>query len=333
MDNLEIIGITKEKPLISIIVPIYNVEAYLKRCIDSILNQTYSNIEVILVDDGSTDRGGVICDLYCLQNANVKVIHQKNQGLSAARNTGIEASTGEWICFVDSDDYIEENMLEILHRTSVEDLSDMVICGFVRCDDEDHIIKVKSFERQCINSFQALERGMAESLFSVAWNKLVRRRCLGEIRFPKGKIYEDEFTTYRIIDRCETISLVDREFYHYTVRSSSITQNSYSVKNLDAIEAFYLKYLYFKEKGDDYRKLKLLAGDVFASLYYRSKENFHPIEEKEKSRVHEIDKMARDICLDNFRYWSFPRRLKLLAPGLYLFLSKSRRKMAQSQNL
>ena len=322
----------KDCPLISVIVPVYQVEQYLERCVNSILNQSYHNLEIILVDDGSTDQGGAICDRYGAQNTMVKVIHQNNQGLSAARNTGIEASTGEWICFVDSDDYIEEDMLEIMHRTSVDDLSDMAICGFVRCDDEDHVIKVKSFERQCIDPYQAMERGMAESLFTVAWNKLIRRRCLGEIRFPKGKIHEDEFTTYRIVDRCEKISLVDREFYHYTVRSSSITQNSYSVKNLDAIEAFFLKYLYFKEKGDDYRKLKLLAGDVFAGLYYRSKENFHPITEKEKSRVREIDKMARDICLDSFRYWSFPRRLKLLAPGLYLFLSKSRRKMAQSQN-
>ena len=322
----------KDCPLISVIVPVYQVEHYLERCVDSILNQSYHNLEIVLVDDGSTDRGSVICDQYGTRNANVKVIHQNNQGLSVARNTGIEASTGEWICFVDSDDYIEEDMLEIMLLTAAEDLSDMAICGFVRCDDEDHVIKVKSFERQCIDSYQAMERGMAESLFTVAWNKLIRRRCLGEIRFPKGKIHEDEFTTYRIVDRCEKISLVDREFYHYTLRSSSITQNSYSVKNLDAIEAFFLKYLYFKEKGDDYRKLKLLAGDVFASLYYRSKENFHPNTEIEKSRVREIDKMARDICLDSFRYWSFPRRLKLLAPGLYLFLSKSRRKMAQSQN-
>ena len=316
----------KDCPLISVIVPVYQVEEYLERCVDSILNQSYHNLEIVLVDDGSTDKGGEICDRYSVQNANVKVIHQKNQGLSAARNTGIEASTGEWICFVDSDDYIEENMLEILQRTSVEDLSDMVICGFVRCDDEDHVIKVKSFERQCIDSYEALKRGMAESLFSAAWNKLIRRECLGAIRFPKGKIYEDEFTTYRIVDRCEKISLIDREFYHYTLRIGSITQNSYTVKNLDAMEAFYLKYLYFKEKGADYQRLKLSAGDVFAGLYYKCKESFHPNTEKEKNRVHEIDKMAREICIDSFRHWSVPRRVKLLAPGLYLFLSNARRK-------
>ena len=323
----------KDCPLISVIVPVYQVEQYLERCVDSILNQSYHNLEIVLVDDGSTDKSGVICDRYGAQNVNIKVIHQKYQGVSVARNTGIEASTGEWICFVDSDDYIDEKMLEIMLQTSFEDQSDMVICGFVRCDVEGHVIKVKSFERQCIDSYQALERGMAESLFSVVWSKLIRRRCLGAIRFPKGKIYEDEFTTYRIVDRCEKISLIDREFYHYTLRSGSITQNSYSVKNLDAMEAFYLKYLYFKEKDADYQRLKLLAGDVFAGLYYKSKESFHPGTEKEKSRVREVDKMARDICLDSFRHWSVPRRVKLLAPRLYLFLSHARRKTVQSQNL
>ena len=156
----------KDRPLISVIVPVYQVEQYLERCVDSILNQSYHNLEIVLVDDGSTDKGKVICDRYGTQNTNVKVIHQQNQGLSAARNTGIEASTGEWICFIDSDDYIEENMLEIMLRTSFEDQSDMVICGFVRCDDKDHVIKVKSFDRQCIDSYEALERGTAESLFS-----------------------------------------------------------------------------------------------------------------------------------------------------------------------
>ncbi len=315
----------KDCPLISVIVPAYQVEQYLERCVNSILNQSYHNLEIILVDDGSTDQGGAICDRYGAQNTMVKVIHQNNQGLSAARNTGIEASTGEWICFVDSDDYIEGNMLESMYRALTEDLSDMAICGFERCRDEDHV-EVESFERQCICPYEALERGMADSLFSIACNKLIRRRCLGEIRFPKGKIHEDEFTTYKIVDRCEKISLVDGEFYHHMLRSESITQSPYSVKNLDAVEAFYLKYLYFKEKGVDYRRLQLMAGDVFAGLYYRSKECFHPSTEKEKSRVHEIDKMARDICLDSFRHWSNPRRLKLLSPGLYLFLSKSRRK-------
>ena len=318
---------------ISVIVPVYKVEPFLSRCIKSILNQTYSDFNLVLIDDGSPDKCGAICEEFARADSRIHVIHQANKGLSSARNSGIEwvlvNSSSEWITFVDSDDWLHPKYLEVLYNSAVRDNTKIVIGGALWTNNDclPEIINETSITWKPEDYFLKDATNA-----TVSWGKLYSKALFKKIRFPEGKIHEDEFTTYKIVDRCEKISLVDGVFYHHMLRSGSITQSPYSVKNLDAVEAFYLKYLYFKEKGDDYRRLQLMAGDVFAGLYYRSKEYFHPSTEKEKSRVYEIDKMARNICLDSFRHWSTPRRVKLLAPGLYLFLSKYRRKWFKQKN-
>ena len=168
-------------------------------------------------------------------------------------------------------------------------------------------------------------------LYTIAWNKLYKKHLFHGIRFPVGKYHEDEFTKFKIIDQCNKISIVREELYVYYQRDNSIMQEDYSVKRLDGIEASYERYFYFKHKGGNYKELLVPEGNTFTPIYYRSKLLFKPQKSEEKRRVHEIDKMAREICLDNFHQWTFARRIKLLAPRLYIALERTKRTFIKKQ--
>jgi len=260
--------------LISIIVPIYKVEKYLNRCIKSILNQTYKNIEIILVDDGSPDNCGKICDRYANEDKRIKVIHKKNGGLSDARNAGLEICTGEYISFIDSDDWVEKNYIEVLYNLIKLKNSDIAICNYIEIFDE----KIKSLteieEIYTYSNIDSLYQLMGKNgvNFTVAWGKLYKKTLFENIRFPVGKIHEDEYTTYKLLYISKKVSYTTKKLYYYLKRKDSITGESFNIKNrLDAIEAIKERIKFFNDNGLielsylSYKTLFFLYLDV---IYY-----------------------------------------------------------------
>lgn len=219
----------KENELISIIVPIYNVEKYLPKCIESIMTQTYENIEIILVDDGSTDNSGLICDEYKEKDSRIVVIHKKNGGLSDARNTGTETAKGEYVGFIDSDDYIDKTMYEKLYNAIKQNDADMSICSWVRVDEDGDEIIVENesspLKDEVINGEIALSKVLVNNgvFYVTAWNKLYKKDLVKKIKFPVGKIHEDEFTVHRFMHKCNKIVCISDILYFYLKRSDSIT--------------------------------------------------------------------------------------------------------------
>lgn len=226
-----------EKRLISIIVPIYKVEKYLNRCIDSILNQSYKNIEVILVDDGSPDNCGKICDEYLLKDNRIRVIHKENGGLSSARNAGLDIATGDYIGFVDSDDWIEPKMYETLIENVIKYNAQISVGGVVDLLEEGNkYTSIKStfdgnIKIECLNKEDAMKKFFLGSWS--AWDKIYKREVHEKIRFPEGEINEDEAIAMQILDNCEKIVYTNEVFYNYIKRSDSITTSEFSEKKLD----------------------------------------------------------------------------------------------------
>ena len=201
---------------ISVVVPIYNVEKYLNRCVDSILNQTFTDFELILVDDGSPDNCGKICDEYAEKDNRVRVIHKPNGGLSDARNAGIEwalkNSDSEWITFIDSDDWVHPDYLEFLLRAAVENNTSVSICGFVRTENKSDFPKYSFESKVYSNEDFWIEKNVNAV---VAWGKLYKKKDFTEIRYPVGKVHEDEFTTHKILFKYYNIAFVNEELYYY----------------------------------------------------------------------------------------------------------------------
>ena len=218
------------KPLVSIIIPVYQVEKYLDKCIASVVGQTYQNLQIILIDDGSTDRSPAICDNWKEQDPRITVIHQPNGGLSQARNAGLKIATGEFVGFVDSDDWIEPLMIEtLLSALQVTD-ADIAVGGFEGFAEDSKSIpyaKAKSTKRRLYSTEEALKRLLLLRGFirNFVWNKLYRRTVLSGVAFPEGRLYEDVTWTAQVIGNAKTVVCVDQIFYHYLYRPDSLSHD------------------------------------------------------------------------------------------------------------
>lgn len=213
------------QPLVSIVVPIYKVEQYLSQCIDSILNQTYQNLEILLVDDGSPDNCGDICDEYAAKDKRVKVIHKQNGGLSDARNAAIDIATGEYITCIDSDDYVAQNHVEHLYKMIQETGADMAVeWGQTFDEGTKPVVDTLDGKKQLLmNADEALINMFYQKDFDTcAWAKLYRRNLFDDIRYPKGWLFEDLPTTYRLIQKCDKVAFSDYKSYYYLLRKTSI---------------------------------------------------------------------------------------------------------------
>ena len=248
---------------ISIIVPVYNTENQIRYCLDSILNQTYKNLEIIVVDDGTKDNAGIIAEEYSKKDDRIIVIHQENQGLSAARNAGLSVATGDYISFVDSDDVLKidfyEYMIDVLKK---EDYPEIVQASFLRID-EDNIENVENIleenepeeEIKTMSNIEALEKLYgADQLeyvkFVVVWNKIYKKELYSSLRFPKGRNHEDEYTTYKAIYAAKRIAYSNRLVYGYIQTKKSIMRVGISQKRIDdTLEAYRQVYSYFKENN------------------------------------------------------------------------------------
>ena len=233
---------------LSVIVPVYNVEPYIHKCVDSILNQTYTNLEVILVDDGSPDNCGKICDEYAEKDSRVKVIHKKNGGLSDARNAGIDIAAGDIISFVDSDDYIEPYMYqEMIDYMQLNNLD--IVCADTNQVKGNKIkYKPRYKENKIWEKNEALYEILNGNLDNSAVNKIYKRRVMGNIRFPKGRVYEDVATTYKFIYNADKIGYLSRPYYYYIKRSGSIVSAGFNSKSRYDCFVGYLERLNFAEK-------------------------------------------------------------------------------------
>lgn len=221
--------------LISIIVPVYKVENYLKKSIDSIINQSYKKIEIIIVDDGSPDKCGKICDDYSKKDNRIKVIHKKNGGLSDARNVGIENSNGKYISFIDSDDYVEYNYIEVLYKTILKYNADIAIVGHVVWYNQNKIERAW-YEEYDAKPKKILEKILYDDKIDIsAWGKLYNADLFKKIRFPKGRLFEDAATTYKLIDSSNKIAVNSLPLYNYIIRENSISTNVFSEKKMDLI--------------------------------------------------------------------------------------------------
>lgn len=241
--------------LISVIVPVYKVEKYLDRCVESIVVQTYRHLEIILVDDGSPDKCGQMCDDWKKKDSRIRVVHKQNGGLSDARNAGIGASNGEYVVFVDSDDFIAPDMIERLYEAARNEGAPMAICN-VCCVDEDGVPTGESegspIRNECLAAEQILPRFYQEKglFYIVAWNKLYHLSLLGENVFPVGKWHEDEFVAAQLIWKAGRIACIDYMGYHYvTQRTGSIMNVQNDVRHLDALEALLIRYRFYQKIG------------------------------------------------------------------------------------
>lgn len=244
--------------LISIIVPVYNVEKYLDRCLTSIVNQTYQNLEIILVDDGSTDDSGKKCDEWAEKDKRIKVIHKENGGLSDARNVGIKQATGILIGFVDSDDYIDEKMYEILAEDLKKYDADIAICNVQEVDENgtclSSFVKNKKEDMRVLEKEEALYLLVEDAIIqSFAWNKLYKIELFEGIEYPKGKKLEDRATTYRLFDKAKKVVDDKRKTYDYVQRNGSIMHNLNRSLILDELEAIQERQEYL---GSHYPELE-----------------------------------------------------------------------------
>lgn len=224
--------------MISVIVPVYNVEKYLERCVKSIAAQTYKDLEILLIDDGSTDKSGKMCDDFQQTDSRIKAFHKQNGGLSDARNYGIEHSAGEFISFVDSDDYIDEKMLETLHRLITENDADLAVCSAMDVFEGKEVTQVKEIKEFNLNKVESYKYMLRGDGIPSACNKLYKRQTVGNVRFPVGKLYEDGFFTPQILKRVEKTAVTSKPMYYYFRRADSITTKPFRKGDLDVIEAY-----------------------------------------------------------------------------------------------
>lgn len=239
------VNTSQDSPLISAIVPIYKVEKYLRRCVDSILRQSYRNLEVILVDDGSPDQCGSICDEYAKNDERVVVLNKENGGLSSARNAGIDIAKGQFIGFVDSDDYIDENMYELLYVALKDSGCLLSVCGTTyEFEDGKSIRKTEGGDKRILPFPDALVEMNQYRLFDMAaWSKLYARELFDEIRFPEGLLSEDFFIMYKIFERADKIAYISDPVYHYIQRQNSISRNKKINTDFELAAKAQMEYL------------------------------------------------------------------------------------------
>lgn len=238
-------------PEISVIVPVYKVEPYIHKCIDSILGQTFSDFELILVDDGSPDSCGEICNRYAEKEERICVIHKENGGLSDARNAGMKVASGQYVIFIDSDDYIEDDMLEYLYSRLKAANADMATCGIYEVYADRIEAQQVETDFVCTGeaAFRCILRGY--TIRGEIWNKLIRRSCVEDLEFPKGKLYEDIYYTVDMMQRIKTVAVGTQPKYYYLHRSDSITGKAYRPQLFDIIEGYTKNYHVVKKAFPD----------------------------------------------------------------------------------
>lgn len=298
-----------EKPLLSIIVPVYDVENYLQKCIDSILAQTVTDFELILVDDGSPDNCPALCDAAAAKDARIRVIHQKNGGLSAARNAGLDAARGAWIGFVDSDDYIAPEMYETLYKAVQSTGADLALCDYVKVDEtgalctQTHV----AVPQEILTGRELLQKAYWTTV-QIAWNKLYRRTLFAQLRYPVGKLNEDFFVIPEICLNTRKAAVVPEVLYYYVQRSGSIMGKNSTLRHYDGAQAAY-RYWNCLVENNMTEPLPRTAKYIFdqvSKIYWTL-----PAELRKVPRSKEMLRMQHDVVRSTRRYCAVPLKLRL----------------------
>lgn len=288
---------------ISVIVPVYNVEKYLSQCLDSIIHQTYKNLEIILVDDGSTDSSGLICDNYSQKDKRIKIIHKCQGGLSDARNAGLKIATGEYISFIDSDDFIDKNMYSILINNTQKYNSDIVWFYYYNYYSKKHFINSSIIKNNDLYDLSSSDKiKFAKNLFyqykmdAHVWAKLYKRSIFNNIKFPYGKLFEDIFVLLPILSNAKIISTIPDCLYFYRNRSESIVNQYFKqniIKNIDFIESRIILAINYKNHFPNIPESNLFLFDViktaFDTLY--KFDNYHT---QQKIITHLMSKLLKE---------------------------------------
>lgn len=261
-------------PLISIIIPVYNVEAYIKKSLESVLQQSHSDFEIIIIDDGSTDKSVELAKMYESKDSRIRIYSKTNGGLSSARNFGIGKAQGQYITFLDSDDYIAKDYLKVLYENLIKYDSDISIVGFLF--DKSGTIESTSrnnYFEEVLDSEKAIlsmySHPCASPItFVTSWGKLYKKELFSDIKFPVGKLHEDEFTTYKLYLSAKNIVFINEALYFYRQRSGSIMSQNYSLSRLDIIDAFedrmqQLKFNHIDITETQYRYQLLLSWNMY----------------------------------------------------------------------
>ena len=245
------VKISMKTDLISVVIPVYNVEKYLERCLDSILNQSYSNLQIIIVDDGSTDTSGKICDRYAMKDSRIQVFHKENGGLSDARNFGLEHICGKYVSFIDSDDYVSKDYIKYLYGLIETVDADISACKHLESNKENYEFELTKPCGICIYSREeALERlCYQKGVTTSAWAKLYKTQLFKSIRFPNGKLYEDESTFYKLLENSEKMVCGGQIHYLYFYRSDGIVRSQFNKRKMDYVQqslefSIYIKHNY-----------------------------------------------------------------------------------------
>lgn len=301
-------------PLLSVIVPVYKVENYLDRCVKSVISQTYTDLEIILVDDGSPDNCPAQCDAWAEKDSRIQVIHKQNGGLSDARNAGISIATGEFIAFVDSDDWLNVNMYSVLINTIQKTGSDAAGCSFIRTDGKtipartNNDPEIKVFDNNEIMSELIGDRVIKQ----VVWNKVYRADKIQNILFEVGKYHEDEFWAYLALSECEKYAAVDYPGYYYFQRADSIMGEGYSLKRLDAIEA-KLRRVEFCKTNYPQLAAKAKINVLFSSLYHCQLALMHLSGEEKQKAVDFLTAAVRTCDLQKTDFSGLSEKQKAFA--------------------
>ena len=298
---------------VSVIVAIYQVEAYLDACVQSILRQTYRDLEIILVDDGSPDGCGAKCDAYAAQDARVVVLHKKNGGLSSARNAGIARAAGKFLLFVDGDDFLEPTMIGRLYTAMQESDAQMSLCAFRYVDDagqpQPSRYDAPRYRPDAVctpTQFWARYCAAYTPAYTVAWNKLYRRELFAEVRYPLGRLHEDEFVLHPLVEQCARIRLVPEQLYDYRRRSGSIMGSRLDARQLDKVDACLARAAYFREKQNPTMVQSAVfdAVDMLEWYRYECRSAAQPLPDCWQTlRRRTVDFTRQPTCVRTPVYW------------------------------
>lgn len=288
-------------PLISIIVPVYNVEPYLPRCINSILSQSFGDFELILVNDGSSDGSGAICEEYARKDSRIHVIHQANAGPSVARNTALDwvfaNSDSQWLTCIDSDDWVHPEYLATLYQAVLDTKLPISSCGYIKTNGEESSIDPHSLTADFLNAEDFFVKRNVNAI--VVWGKLYRREFFRNIRYPAGKIHEDESITYKLLFSIGTVAYVDAPLYSYYQNPKSIMGSPWSPKRLDMLPAIYGRLSFFRRNHYEGAYLFQTEQLLRISMLYlqRISEGCHPdIQKKHKRFALRYYRKALSLC-------------------------------------
>lgn len=316
--------------LVSIIIPIYNVEKYLKRCVDSVIKQSYCNLEIILVDDGSPDRCGEICDEYAQTDIRIKVIHKQNGGLSSARNAGLDICKGDYVLFVDSDDWIKgdavENALTYIRNSKADILAfSFYVASMEKAEDNYNIthVRVNDFEKNEAAYLLQNFREEWDKVLIVAWNKLYRRKIFDNVRFIEGVYHEDEYAITEILKNADRIHSIDLPFYYYYLSENSIMRNKNknvnTKKTIDLIQMYRKRVICFLKLGY-IEQAKYSFFDYIGTI----KESYSQLKKSDRKKIEkemfELKKLAKNLELRSSLSVLFKFKLKMFCcfPSLFV---------------